>query len=829
MTIAKEPGGALNQQRSFIRVTIYFGLFATIAAGLIGLGKQSWNLPVLVGFCSILSIAYTDVLGWFSLNRWVVYVAMIAGAIIAIVDFLSDSTSNQIIEVGNLLVYVQLPLMFQKKSKRVFEQWGVFLLLELVVGALVNNNVLYGLLMLPMLAIGCAAMLALAQFASQLRHNESISELTTFWARLLHWLGKEKLVTQRNSGVTLSAVESPELSRTWLKPVFAPLRWNRGILPLSFSVLLFSVAYFYSLPRLNMGAYDGNVNAAASVGFNEQVALRKVGNLREDETPVFRMSMRDNRKKTNYRPESPPYIRATVSHKYFDGPRMGMWQPGESGLLRDLRIMRDPPFHAQMNEALADENDSVTVQMVEKGSLGEVVPTIAPFSQNRAKSGFSVMRRDWRMLDTRESVQLKSQKRRYVYSTYAFKNGIESPLLPELKDCLRDEEAPTQGIPFGSFGAYRRDELLEFPESLQAILPFRDRVLTASKAIDATPFAQALCLEEYLASGRDFQYTLSLTGPTDRNLDPIADFLLNKRKGHCQYFASALTMLLRSLDIPSRLVVGFRPGDYNEVGEYFLVQQRHAHVWVEAYFSVEELNAYSVPVPSYVKRGAWMRLDATPPGDGSNAGGTLRKQSGQALGMMEELWSEMIMNMDQSKQSTIFSLFGESSDGSYTEAWLNLKNSVDRLRSNSVVGFLLSPGRWFSWQVAVGIIILGSFTVGVYRLLRWRFPNLFPKITLRSSRAKSNLSSVEFYNRAVRLLSRMGLQRDTNQTQQEFFQFATEKLGEQSIVLDGELLSRLFYERRFGGVTKLNNSDQSSVNSALQSLEAQVAKRKKPG
>jgi hypothetical protein len=202
----------MNQQPSFIRVAIYFGLFATFAAGLIGLGKQSWNLPLLVGFCAILSIVYTDILGWFSLNRWVVYLAMMAGAGIAIIDFFGDATKNQIMEVGNLLVYVQLPLMFQKKSKRVFEQWGVFLLLEMVVGALVNNNVLYGLLMLPVLAIGCAAMMALAQLASHLRHSESISESTTIWARLLHWLGKEQLVTNLNSGVRLTAVASPELS-----------------------------------------------------------------------------------------------------------------------------------------------------------------------------------------------------------------------------------------------------------------------------------------------------------------------------------------------------------------------------------------------------------------------------------------------------------------------------------------------------------------------------------------------------------------------------------------------------------------------------------------
>ena len=181
----------MNQQQSFLRVTIYFGLFATIAAGLIGLAKQSWNLPLMVGFCSVLSIAYTDILGWFSLNRWVVYVAMIAGAGVAILDFLANAPSNQIIEVGNLLVYVQLPLMFQKKSKRVFEQWGVFLLLELVVGALVNNNVLYGFLMLPVLCCrvcdddGLGALcIAITAYGIYLRVDELFGEIAA-----LAWQG----------------------------------------------------------------------------------------------------------------------------------------------------------------------------------------------------------------------------------------------------------------------------------------------------------------------------------------------------------------------------------------------------------------------------------------------------------------------------------------------------------------------------------------------------------------------------------------------------------------------------------------------------------------
>ncbi len=815
----------MNQQHSFIRVTIYFGLFATIAAGLIGLAKHSVSLPLMVGFCSILSIVYTDILGWFYLNRWVVYSAMVAGAGVAILDFLANAPTNQIIEVGNLLVYVQLPLMFQKKSKRVFEQWGVFLLLELVVGALVNNNVLYGFLMLPVLVVGCATMMALAHFSSQLRHTESISESTHLWSRLLHWLGKEQLVTNQNSGVKLMAVEPTELGGQRKADLFAPSRWSSTVLPLAFALLVFSLAYFYSLPRLSMNSYDASVGGPMSIGFNEKISLRQVGKLQQNEAPLFRMTMRDDRKQTSYRPESPPYIRASVSHTYLDGPRMGLWQPSDSGLLRDPRIMRDPLVSSQVSEAVVNENDAVTVNIIEKGSLGDVVPNISPFSQNRSKSGFSVVRRDWRLIDTRESAQLSFQKRRYSYATYAFKDGVQSVLLPDFRDCLQEEEENPPRMR-SRLGQYSEAELLDFPDSLRGALPFRDKVLGASKFKDASKIAKALYLEDYFASGRDFQYTLTLTGLTDRSLDPIVDFLLNKRKGHCQFFASALAMLLRSMDIPTRVVVGFRPGEYNELGEYFLVQQSPAHVWVEAYFTVEELASQSIPVPSYIERGAWMRLDPTPAGNGSNSGGSLRRSDGQTMEVMQELWSEMFLNMDKSKQSTLFSLFGESSDGSYAEAWKNLKEAVERVRSNRWVALLASPGRWFSWQVAMGVMVIGSMLVLVYRLLLWMFPKWIPKIRLRPTFGRSALSKIDFYNRAVRQLQKFGLQRGPAQTQQEFFHDASEKLSEVAIHLDANLFSRLFYQRRFGGLSELSVADQALIEAALNSLESEAAKRK---
>ena len=53
----------------------------------------------------------------------------------------------------------------------------------------------------------------------------------------------------------------------------------------------------------------------------------------------------------------------------------------------------------------------------------------------------------------------------------------------------------------------------------------------------------------------------------DPKLDPVEDFLVNRKAGHCEYFASALALLLRSVDIRSRVVNGFKGGDWNELTE----------------------------------------------------------------------------------------------------------------------------------------------------------------------------------------------------------------------------------------------------------------------
>ncbi|MDR1874205.1 MAG: DUF3488 and transglutaminase-like domain-containing protein [Synergistaceae bacterium] len=131
-----------------------------------------------------------------------------------------------------------------------------------------------------------------------------------------------------------------------------------------------------------------------------------------------------------------------------------------------------------------------------------------------------------------------------------------------------------------------------------------------------------------------FEYSLSGLPPDPRNA--IEEFIFTTRQGNCEYFASAMGVMLRMAGVPSRLVSGYMGGVYNEVGGYYIVQEEKAHVWVEAWDGAE---------------GAWVRYDPTP------AGGALAADDFNALefylDMLDYQWSKLIVNYNWEVQADL--------------------------------------------------------------------------------------------------------------------------------------------------------------------------------
>jgi transglutaminase-like putative cysteine protease len=129
-------------------------------------------------------------------------------------------------------------------------------------------------------------------------------------------------------------------------------------------------------------------------------------------------------------------------------------------------------------------------------------------------------------------------------------------------------------------------------------------------------------LETYLAE--KYTYTLDFAGATT-NLS-IEDFLLREKRGYCEYFASAMVLLLRSEGIPARLVSGFLGAEFSDLGGQYVVRQGNAHAWVEAWIEGE----------------GWRTFDPTP-----FAGQPGIQRTSGAANLMAMAWEELTYRWDR--------------------------------------------------------------------------------------------------------------------------------------------------------------------------------------
>ena len=256
-----------------------------------------------------------------------------------------------------------------------------------------------------------------------------------------------------------------------------------------------------------------------------------------------------------------------------------------------------------------------------------------------------------------------------------------------------------------------------------------------------TPFDKTITLENYLRS--HYAYNLNLTGkPGD---DPLAHFLFETRSGHCEYFASAMAIMLRTLGIPTREVNGFLPGEYNDLGEDYIVRASDAHSWVEVYFPGT----------------GWMTFDPTPPG-AEDAGGFFSRL-GQYMDWFELSWNEWVINYDFIHQILLAQTM-QRTTRTWTEtarAWFVHEQAKGR--------------RWMrSWNNGLRVLI--SLAVALF-LLALRFDlvvalarRMWLSWQLRSpelARSKPQLAS-RLYGELLYLLARRGFARQPTQTPFEF-------------------------------------------------------------
>jgi len=175
---------------------------------------------------------------------------------------------------------------------------------------------------------------------------------------------------------------------------------------------------------------------------------------------------------------------------------------------------------------------------------------------------------------------------------------------------------------------------------LPATLDPRIRELARRWASGASSdLAIARALETRLRTG--YGYTLEL--PPAATADPLANFLFVRRRGHCEYFASAMAVMLRTLGVPARLATGFQSGVYNPLTDEWLMRASDAHAWVEAWLA---------------GRG-WTTFDPTPP-DPNRAAPSALAGLALYLDAARTFWNHWVVNFDPSRQGALADRFDEA-------------------------------------------------------------------------------------------------------------------------------------------------------------------------
>jgi hypothetical protein len=265
--------------------------------------------------------------------------------------------------------------------------------------------------------------------------------------------------------------------------------------------------------------------------------------------------------------------------------------------------------------------------------------------------------------------------------------------------------------------------------------------------------------------------------------DPLSDFLFNVKSGHCEYFSTAMAVMLRTRGIVARVVNGFLPGEYNDAAGAYTVRQSDAHSWVEVYFPETQ---------------AWVTFDPTPAaGRAEPVREGLAGQLGKYAEALELIWFQYVVGYDKQEQRSLAT--------SLQTQLFDYRRTLGQITA-AVREEIALQGR----TIAV-IVFTAAFVLLLLLAARrvWRF-GWRRGLSLSPQQPSAPAATVVFYERLLSLLARRGVERDPNLTPLEFaggldFQPAL-------------LITRAYNRVRYGG-QELSAAELAEIETTLKELE----------
>ncbi|HLJ30270.1 MAG TPA: DUF3488 and transglutaminase-like domain-containing protein [Candidatus Angelobacter sp.] len=509
---------------------------------------------------------------------------------------------------------------------------------------------------------------------------------------------------------------------------------------LAIATIAVSVVIFFILPRMTMGGYLQTLGSQTDfvAGFSDNVSLGGIGRIQQSTSPVMHVQVLHG--------VLPPDIKwRGISLGSFDGRR---W----SNPMRDLAAVR-PMHNVPVDLWALRFYDSPIYSIPHRQTLGyrvvmepvgsyifflasTPVRVQGPYNEVVISNGGSVTKADG-------SASID------VYEGEADTTD-PSPLV---------RNSNSQDYPPGLKINY-----LGLPPGLDPRIPSLARKITSSADSNYT---RAKAIEAYLR--KNLGYTLDLPGD---EADPLAHFLFERKKGHCEYFASSMAILLRTLGIPSRVVNGFRGGEYNDLNQTYIIRGRDAHSWVEAFF------------PEY----GWVTFDPTP-SVAAQPGTDVSSRLALYMDALQEMWREWIVNYDFSRQVRLGSAIGAGASNlqGNLRTWYIRKYRQLLRRVRSMRGAVSSGNMIVICMLGLAIIALPFIPRA------WR---AFSRAKLlKNPQGAPSTSASLWYGRMLKVMARRGMRKTPAQTPVEFASSIHDPETQKNVVVFTE-----HYERaRFAG------------------------------
>jgi hypothetical protein len=727
----------------------------TILSGDATDSRLDWFLPGVVATVGALAFFTVDQTPRWGLPRELANMLALGTLGLLYVEYKIDD--NQLIRcLGHWITYLLLIKCFLPKNSR--DDWTLFLLglMQILIGSVINQG-------------------------------DTLGVWLFFWSMLAVWvLGQFFL--QRESRRFDPVSFSPRVLAQ--PPQRDPYRGLFDIPYLAATMrvlaltLLLGSFFFLLLPRQG-GATRSRGSSAMTkhlTGFDEEVELGQLGEILENDSVVMSIEFTDGEGKSVHPPPEPLWRGVSLSQY-----EKGRWKRQSQRSLQMIVSMKsftnNGPVKREVIRQIIklEPNDSATLfamrPILDMTAGSRLAPFLNPVDGSIVRP------------ETRGS---------FDYEILSDLN-IDSP---------QEEEATPSPA--------RVEVLLGIPEDLKA--RFRQIALPVvqdarEKDTDQT-IVRARALESYLRDSGQFGYSLNMS-VIDQSLDPVEDFLVNRKQGHCEYFASALALLLRSIDIPARVINGFKGGDWNELTLTMNVRQKHAHSWVEAYIGQDSSD-----------RPIWITLDPTPGTDRDQSVAQVGVSSGfrTMTDMLRYIWVFYILGYDSNRQNRLLytpikTMVHEVRRG-YALIWAWVKKAFAQLFNfQSISSFISIKGFFVSFIVLLFVAIAAKALIwmGKRLWLWWHGP---------ADDSAGLTAGILFYRRLAQMLAEFDLTRTPAETQNEFALRASRFLsgrGEETQIV-ADVPARIvdaFYKVRFGE-RDLDSKTLEELEASLDSLQTRL-------